>query len=194
MRPGKLFSLTSILVLFCSIAFAQATSTTTQPSDPSAETDAAKKKKELDERIMQMIDQALNDGNALRLPQNKALIFAIAGDLYWKFDEKRGRELFRNAASEIISYNAETEKEHAQQQNNGPRGGGVLLFRYIPQIQMLGKADLTRMSQAADRFTRSDIRTLVRLFVLQGFLREDKKPTAPATPAAPGGAGNNSNF
>ena len=115
MRSGKLFSLTSIFILFCSIAFAQATSTTLQPSDTSSETDAAKKKKELDEGIMQMLDRAVADGNALRLSQNKALIYAIAGDLYWKFDEKRARELFRSAASEIITYNTETEKEQAQQ-------------------------------------------------------------------------------
>ena len=73
----------------------------------------------------------------------------------------------------------------------GGGSGGTLLFRYIPQIQMLGKADLNRMSQATDKFTRSDIRTLVRLFVLQGFLRGDKKP---ATPTGPGPASNNSNF
>ena len=73
----------------------------------------------------------------------------------------------------------------------GGGSGGTLLFRYIPQNQMLGKADLNRMSQAADKFTRSDIRTLVRLFVLQGFLKDDKKP---ATPTGPGPASNNSNF
>ena len=123
MRSGKLFSLTSIFILFCSIAYAQATSTTPQPSDTSSETDAAKKKNELDERIIQMLDRAVADGNALRLSQNKALIYAIAGDLYWKFDEKRARELFRSATSEIITYNAETEKEQAQQNNNGQRGG-----------------------------------------------------------------------
>ena len=124
MRLGQLISLTSLLLVLCSITFAQATGATPQLSDPSSDVDAAKKKKELDERIMQMLDQAVSDGNALRLPQNKALIFSIAGDLYWKFDEKRGRELFRNAASEIITYNVETEKEQAQQQNSGPRGGG----------------------------------------------------------------------
>ncbi len=108
------------------MAFAQATAPTPQPSDPVVDPDAAKKQKELDERIMQTLDQAIGDGSMLRLPQNKALIFAIAGDLYWKYDEKRGRDLFRNAASEIVSYNTETEKEQAtaQQNANGQRGGG----------------------------------------------------------------------
>ena len=74
MRSGKLFSLTSIFILFCSLAYAQATSTTPQPSDTSSETDAAKKKKELDERVMQMLDQAVGEANALRLPQNQTVL------------------------------------------------------------------------------------------------------------------------
>ena len=74
MEVRKFAIFLSTLILFCSIAFAQATTPTMQPSDPSAETDAAKKKKELDERIMQMLDQAVGEANALRLPQNKALM------------------------------------------------------------------------------------------------------------------------
>jgi hypothetical protein len=50
-----------------------------------------------------------------------------------------------------------------------------LLFRYINQIQMLGKADLNRMSSFSDKFGRTDTRTIVKLFVAQGFLMEDKK-------------------
>jgi hypothetical protein len=52
---------------------------------------------------------------------------------------------------------------------------GLLLFRYINQIQLLGKADLNRMSLVSDKFGRTDARTLVKLFVAQGFLKEDKK-------------------
>ncbi len=51
----------------------------------------------------------------------------------------------------------------------------LLLFRYIPQIQMLGKADLNRMSLFSDKFQRTDSRIIVKLFVAQGFLKEDKK-------------------
>jgi hypothetical protein len=52
---------------------------------------------------------------------------------------------------------------------------GLLLFRYINQIQLLGKADLNRTSSLADKFARSDARTIVKLFVAQGFLQEEKK-------------------
>ena len=49
--------------------------------------------------------------------------------------------------------------------------GGLLAFRYIPQIQMLGSADVERMSTMVDRFQRTDVRTIMKLYVLQGYLR-----------------------
>ena len=52
---------------------------------------------------------------------------------------------------------------------------GLLLFRYINQIQMLGKADLNRMNSFSDKFQRSDARSIVKLFVAQGFLKEEKE-------------------
>lgn len=104
MRIRKLASLMFTAVLFSSIAFAQ-----TQPSESDADKD--KKKKEVDERVMQLLDQAIGEANTLRLPQNRAIVYAISGDLFWKFDEKRSRELFRNAAAEILTFNQENEKE-----------------------------------------------------------------------------------
>jgi len=50
------------------------------------------------------------------------------------------------------------------------------LFRFMPQMHLLGKADLERMNTIADRFNRADSRTMVKLYVLQGFLKDDTKP------------------
>ena len=94
----------SAVLLIGSFALAQI-----QPSDSDA--DKEKKQKELDEKIIQMLDKDVVDASALVLPQNRAAIFAFAGDLYWKFDEKHARELFRNAAAEIVRSNQENEKE-----------------------------------------------------------------------------------
>ena len=58
---------------------------------------------------------------------------------------------------------------------NGNPYDGLLVFRYINQMQLLGKADLDRMSLLSDRFQRSDSRTLVKLLVVQGFMKDDKK-------------------
>lgn len=67
---------------------------------------------------------------------------------------------------------------------NGYSWDGLLLFRYINQIQMLGKADLNRMSSSSDKFQRNDTRTIVKLFVAQGFLKEEKKVKRTTIPAA----------
>ena len=104
MRLRKLVLLMSTLLLLSAFATAQ-----TQPSDSAA--DKAKKKKAMDELVLQMLDGAINDATALRLPGNRAIIDGMAADIYWKFDEKRARELFRNAANEIVAFNAEAEAE-----------------------------------------------------------------------------------
>ena len=107
MRLRKLVFLTSILMLVCAFAAAQ-----TQPSETDA--DKAKKKKDLDDRVVQMLDETAAGAAGLRLPGNRAIVDAMSADIYWKIDEKRARELFKTAASEIITYNAETEKERAE--------------------------------------------------------------------------------
>lgn len=112
MRFRKLVLLTSTIMFVGGLAFAQTQPTPTpQPSDPAADEEKAKKQKEMDERVVQMLDQATADANGLRLPQNRAVVFAMAGDMYWKFDEKRARELFRNAGNELNSFNADLEKD-----------------------------------------------------------------------------------
>jgi hypothetical protein len=62
-------------------------------------------------------------------------------------------------------------------------GGDFPLFRYIPQMQMLGKADLERMILLANRFHRNDARAIVKLYVLQGFIKDEKARAAQFTPA-----------
>jgi len=114
-----------LIVLFCT-QFSLAQSPTTAPLDP----DKEKEKKEKDELIVRMLDQAVADAAFLRLPQNKAIVFGMAGDLYWKFDEKRSRDLFRSAANEMLAYNIESEREKRESTEpnfeffdpNDPRG------------------------------------------------------------------------
>lgn len=103
MRFRSLALLIAAILFACSLTVAQ-----TQPSDPDPE--KVRKTKEQNERVMQLLDQAVGEAVSLRLPQNRAVVYAISGDLYWKFDEKRARELFRNAAAEIITFNQENEK------------------------------------------------------------------------------------
>ena len=101
----------SAILLVCSFAFAQ-----TSPTE--SQTEKEKVKKELEKRVLEMLDQAIGDAATLKLPQNRAVVYAIAGDLYWKFDEKRARELFRNVGNEILLSNSEGDKE--KKENDDP--------------------------------------------------------------------------
>ena len=107
MRLRRLVFLTSTLLLLC--AFAAGQTRSSESAD-----DKAKKKKAMDEMVVQMLDGAINDAGGLRLPGNRAVIDAMTADVYWKFDEKRARELFHNAANELVTFNAEAEKEAAE--------------------------------------------------------------------------------
>ncbi len=105
MNFPRVIALACSILLFSTISFGQDISPTESQSEKE------KVQKELEEVVLKMIDQAVGDANYLKLPQNRATIYAIAGDLYWKFDEKRARDLFRNAANELVILNAEREAE-----------------------------------------------------------------------------------
>ena len=72
MRFRKLAFLFSTVALLSSIAIAQA-----QPSEAAIE--KAKKKKEMDERVVQMLDQTIAEISSLRLSGNRAVVFAMTG-------------------------------------------------------------------------------------------------------------------
>ncbi|HSK72785.1 MAG TPA: hypothetical protein VK892_13880 [Pyrinomonadaceae bacterium] len=101
----KLLSIFLVLLLFIPSSFYAQTSPT------ESQTEKEKAQKELEKRVLEMLDSAVAEADSLRLAQNRAIVYAIAGDLYWKFDEKRAREFFRNSGNEILTANAESEKE-----------------------------------------------------------------------------------
>jgi hypothetical protein len=107
----KIFRL-FIVLLLVSITFAQ-----TSPTE--SQTDKEKKQKELEKQVLQMLDQAVGDAGTLKLARNRAMVFGVAGDLYWKFDEKRSRQLFRDMANDIIVANQEAEKEKSEREGPG---------------------------------------------------------------------------
>lgn len=101
--------LAAILLISVS-SFAQTTSPA--PASPTeSQTEKEKKQKELEKRVLIMLDQAVGEAGTLKLAENRAIVYAIAGDLYWKFDEKRARSLFRDSANDILIANADAEKE-----------------------------------------------------------------------------------
>ncbi len=82
-----------------------------QTSPTASKSEKEKIQKELEAQVLKMLDQAVGDAGTLKLAQNRAIVYAIAGDLYWKFNEKRAREFFRNSANDIVVGNDEAEKD-----------------------------------------------------------------------------------
>ncbi len=87
------------------------TSSMAQTSPTESKSEKEKIQKELEAQVLKMLDQSVSDAGTLKLAQNRAIVSAIAGDLYWKFNEKRAREFFRNSANDIIVGNDEAEKD-----------------------------------------------------------------------------------
>ena len=106
----KAFLLFAALAVFCFSALAQ-----TSPTE--SKTEKEKEKKELEERVLQILDQAVSDAASLKVARNRAVVYAIAGDLFWKFDEKRARDLFRSCENEILAANDEAEKEKKENED-----------------------------------------------------------------------------
>jgi hypothetical protein len=106
-----------VVLLLVSITFAQ-----TSPTE--SQSDKEKKQKELEKQVLQMLDQAVGDATTLRLPRNRAIVFGIAGDLFWKFDEKRARQLFRDMANDLIVSDLEAEKEKKESNDSERFYGG----------------------------------------------------------------------
>ncbi len=99
-----------ILLLVSSGLFAQT-------SDAQAE--RAKKAKEMDEQIVTLLDRTISEAGALKLAQNRVVILGLAGDLYWRYDQGRARELFRTASGEVLTFQAESEKERLENIGTG---------------------------------------------------------------------------
>ncbi len=112
MKSVVLFVFTAMICIFFGIyADAQTSPADSKTSPTESKSEKEKAQKELEKRVLEMVDQSVSDAATLKLAQNRAIVYAIGGDLYWKYDEKRARELFRNSANEILAANTEADKD-----------------------------------------------------------------------------------
>jgi len=98
MKNLKLFSIFLLIFAISSSIFAQ-----TSPTESKEEKEKARQ--ELEKKAIALLEQVVNETALLKLPDNRALVAASAGDLMWQRDEKRARQLFRQAANEIVQAN-----------------------------------------------------------------------------------------
>lgn len=118
LRKIASFSLT--MALLSSAGFGQAvTAPIPVPLTAEAKAEKAKKDKEIQESIVAMLDRTIGEIGGLKLPGNRAVVYALAGDIYWRYDSKRSRELFRSGAGELLNFQAETERERLETASQG---------------------------------------------------------------------------
>ena len=91
-----------------------------------------------------------------------------------------------HASATIAKFNAQTTTFKNGELTMKIGGSDFPLFRYIPQMQMLGKLDLERMNTLAGRFHRNDARAIVKLYVLQGFVKDEKARSPQPLPVMSG--------
>ncbi len=101
-----------------------------------ADEEAAKEKVA---RQTKLLEQILADAKTLRLPENRALIFARVGNAFWQSDEKKARKLFADAISDTINAQTEVESEKINKQYYQ-----ALIYGQSPRmdiINLLGSRD-----------------------------------------------------
>ena len=98
MKSLKLFSMILLVFAVSNSIFAQSSPTESKEDKDKAQQESEKK-------AIALLEQVVNETASLKLPDNRALVLASAGDLMWQRDEKRARQLFRQSANEIVQAN-----------------------------------------------------------------------------------------
>jgi hypothetical protein len=65
-------------------------------------------------KILALTESIIAETKGLRLPENRASVFAGLGNRIWEIDRKRSQELFRDAVAELIAAQADAESDRRQ--------------------------------------------------------------------------------
>lgn len=85
---------------------------------------AAFAQSEKQSKLKNQLEQISSDTANLKLPENKALVYAKLGNIYWKFDENRARQLFQTSINELVTAQNEAERD----KKNSVRRNDLLIF------------------------------------------------------------------
>lgn len=109
-----------IVAVCCTGVFAQST----------AEAEATKEK--LRQKQI-LIESIAADGRELRLPENRAILYARLGNKVWDIDQKRAEELFQDSVTELLAAQGEAEAERLR----GRQGEFLNYSNIRPQLLQL---------------------------------------------------------
>lgn len=72
---------------------------------------------EIREKRQMLTEQIMADAGSLRLPENRAFVFAKVGSLIWKDDAENARGLFQRAVTELVNAQAVAEFDEKGKSN-----------------------------------------------------------------------------
>lgn len=128
------------------------------------------KKKRLDELAVRLLDQTINEIAMLKLPRNRATVYALAGHAYWQFDQERSRSLLRSVGPELLAFQTEREADEKKRKNdywdfysvNNLRRAAIELIAERDSELALQTLLQTRSQEIVDalvKFRKADTRT-----------------------------------
>jgi len=100
-----------------------------------------KKEAEKLERQVALADASVLDASALRLGENRAFIYARAGALTWKSDQKNGGALFQKAINELSNALSMAEAEGRGKQNSAMIENRLLQGVRAPLLSTIATSD-----------------------------------------------------
>ena len=113
-----------------------------QPAQqPSAE-EIEKQKAELEKNAYRLLDQVIDEAQALRLVENRVRIQINAADMLWEQNQVRSRSLFANAADGISELNRTQPPPTNGRRNVFTQGGSFVTFQVPPAQQNFRLAQL----------------------------------------------------
>ncbi len=84
------------------------------------------------DRATKLLEQILGDAQNLRLPENRALVFARVGSAYWTTNEKLARKLFQDSISDLMIAQTEAENE-----KSGKQYFQALIYGQAPRLDVI---------------------------------------------------------
>jgi hypothetical protein len=105
---------------------------TAAPDDSTRSKDEAAKK-EREKKALELLDEVIKESQSLRLPENRARLYARAGDLLWERDDKRARALLRDAlaAYDEFAHLAEQRTPRSPNEFNFSAGSGNAVYSFM---------------------------------------------------------------
>jgi len=128
------------------------------------------KSKENEKQQIALFEQIAKDAEALRLPENRALISAKLAEGLWRFDEKRARAFFQASVGELITAQIQAE---ANKKQAGMLYG--LVNGISPRQEILTMIAARDAEFALDAFYKSRPAKIAQILINP---EEFKKPTS----------------